>query len=227
VDLASRLARHGYDASPHLAARLVRDSAHLDGIVAQLAEARVASVFVVGGDGPSAVGPYPDALSLLRALDSRGHHFLRIGIAGYPEGHGHIEDALIEHALREKAPYATYLVTQLCFRSATTTTWARRILTDGVQLPVRVGLPGAVSRQKLVRIAGGLGLGQSARFLQKQSSLLWRFLLPGGFSPDRLVDQFAGRLGRPDARVQGLHVFTFNELAATEAWRQALLARLS
>jgi len=227
VELAERLSRHGFDAAPHLAARLVRDKAHLADIVARLRAADVGSVFVVAGDAAEPAGTFGDALSLLEALDETGHASLRVGIGGYPEGHGHISAELIERALEHKAPHATQVITQLCFHAATTTAWARQVKARGVELPIRVGLPGAVTRQKLVRISAGLGLGQSARFLQKQHSLFWRFFLPGGYRPDRLLQRLAPALGRPEHNLRGFHLFTFNEVARTEAWRQAWLRRLA
>ncbi|QJY48094.1 methylenetetrahydrofolate reductase [Pseudonocardia broussonetiae] len=227
LDLAVRLTAAGYRAAPHLAARMFRDAAHLHDVLRRLREARVDGVFVIGGDGPAPAGPFPDALSLLEALDHEGGPFGSVGIGGYPEGHGRIEEALIERALVAKAPHATHVVTQLCFDAAATVRWARRIREDGVALPVRVGVPGPVARTKLVRIAAGLGLGQSARFLAKQQNLVGRFLLPGGYRPDRLVRRLAPTLAQPDGVLAGLHVYTFNELASTEAWRQRWLARLA
>jgi methylenetetrahydrofolate reductase (NADPH) len=226
VDLAARLSRHGYDAAPHLAARLVRDDAHLADLVAQLREAEVTSVFVIGGDAAEPAGAFPDALRLLERLDEIGHPFSTVGIGGYPEGHGHISDDLTEKALEQKAPHATQVMTQLCFSADTTVDWARTIQARGVGLPVRVGIPGAVSRQKLVRITAGLGLGQSARFLKKQQSMFWRFFLPGGYSPNRLVRQLTPSFGQPDNNLAGFHVFTFNELEKTQTWRKEWLARL-
>ncbi len=227
IELAERLSGHGFDATPHLAARLVRDEAHLTDLVARLRAAGVDSVFVIGGDAVEPAGPFPDALALLEALDAGGHHFRRVGIGGYPEGHGSISAELIERALERKAPHATHIITQLCFHPATTTAWARQVGLRGVDLPIRIGLPGAVTRQKLVRISAGLGLGQSARFLSKQHSMFWRFFLPHGYRPDRLVERLAPALRRPENNVRGFHLFTFNEVARTEAWRQQWLARLS
>jgi methylenetetrahydrofolate reductase (NADPH) len=226
VDLAVRLSRHGYTAAPHLAARLVRDDAHLTDVVAQLREAGVRSVFVIGGDAAEPAGGFPDALSLLRGLDEIGHPFTTVGIGGYPEGHGHIPDDVVDKALEQKAPHATQVITQLCFDADTTVSWARGIQARGVALPVRVGIPGAVSRQKLVRITAGLGLGQSARFLKKQQSMFWRFFLPGGYSPDRLVRRLTPSFGDPGTNLAGFHVFTFNELEKTQTWRKEWLARL-
>jgi methylenetetrahydrofolate reductase (NADPH) len=227
LELTEALARHGYAAAPHLAARLVRDRAHLTDVVARMREAGVTGVFVIGGDAPQAAGEFPDALSLLQALDEIGHPFTSVGIGGYPEGHGSIPADAVEQALAAKAPHATHVITQLCFDAATTVGWARQVRASGVALPVKVGIPGVVSRQKLVRIAAGLGLGPSARFLAKQQNVLWRFFLPGGYSPRRLVDGLAPQLEAADQGIDGFHVFTFNELEKTEAWRRERLARLS
>nr|WP_218008131.1 methylenetetrahydrofolate reductase [Herbidospora sakaeratensis] len=213
LDLAVRLRGSGYTVSPHLAARLVRDKQELTDIVARLKDAGVDGVFVVGGDAPHPVGTFPDALSLLEVLDATGHHFRRVGIAGYPEGHGTIGRDVIDRALALKTPYATHVITQMCFDARTTLAWAR-----GVELPVVVGLPGAVTRQRLIRISAGLGLGPSARFLRKQQNLAARFFLPGGYRPDRLVAQLSPHVG---GVVAGFHLFTFNELARTEAWRRS------
>lgn len=227
VELASRLSRSGYRAAPHLAARLVRDKSHLSDLVAELGEAGVTGIFVVGGDAEEPAGDFTDALSLLEALDDLGHSFDTVGIGGYPEGHGSIADALIEKALVEKAPHATQVITQLCFDAASTTAWATKVRSDGVTLPIRVGIPGAISRQKLIRVSAGLGLGQSARFLKKQQNMFWRFFLPGGYSPNKLAQRLAPAFERNDNGLSGFHVFTFNELDSTEAWRQAWLRKLA
>lgn len=227
VDLAVRLAGHGYAVTPHLAARQIRDGTHLSDLVARLHHAGVDRAFVIGGDSPEPAGPFGDALALLEALDGVGNPFQSIGIAGYPEGHARIPGALLETALERKAPYATHAITQICFDADATIGWARHVKQHGIRLPIRVGLPGVVSRQKLVRISAGLGLGQSARFLLKQQSLFWRFFLPGGYHPGRLARRLAPHLERPDAHLEGFHFFTFNEVASTEAWRRSLLARMA
>lgn len=226
LSLAEKLARQGYRAAPHIAARQVRDEHHLRDIVARLEDAGVYGVFVIGGDAPEPAGTFTDAVGLLESLETMGHHFIRIGIGGYPEGHGHIGPDALERALRVKSEHATHVITQLCFDSDATARWARQIKKDGVNLPIVVGMPGAVSRQKLIRISATLGLGQSARFLQKQHSVFWRFFMPGGYSPGRLIERLAPYVGQPDNELHGLHLFTFNAIAETEAWRRNWLDRL-
>ncbi|WP_235876544.1 methylenetetrahydrofolate reductase [Saccharopolyspora terrae] len=227
VDLAVRLGKNGYAAAPHLAARLVRDRAELDEIAARLLESGVDRLFVVGGDAAEPAGEFPDAESLLVALAEGGHDFSHIGIAGYPEGHGTIPDSVIAEALRRKTVHANEIVTQLCFNPATTIDWAGGLHESGITTPIRVGVPGSVNRQKLIRVSAGLGLGQSARFLAKQSAMFWRFFLPSGYRPDKLVTGLTDQITSPANAISGFHLFTFNDLAGTERWRQARLAELS
>jgi methylenetetrahydrofolate reductase (NADPH) len=87
-------------------------------------------------------------------------------------------------------------------------------------------MPGSVSRQKLMRISASIGIGESARFLKKQSSWLLRMMLPGGYSPDRLIKGLAPSLADPQNKVRGFHIYTFNEVEKTEAWRREKLDRI-
>jgi methylenetetrahydrofolate reductase (NADPH) len=227
LDLAVSLRRHGYVVGPHLAARQVKDRAELADIVAELKDAGVGSLFVIGGDADEPAGDFPDALSLLRVLNETGHPFEWIGIGGYPEGHGKISDELIEAAMEAKAPYATQIITQLCYHGDTLLDWARLVKSRGIDVPIRVGIPGSMSRQKLVRVSASLGLGQSARFLLKQQSMLWRFFMPGGYSPNKLVNRLAPHIGTSELNLRGFHVFTFNDLESTEHGRQSWLTKLA
>ena len=53
-----------------------------------------------------------------------------------------------------------------------------------------------------------------------------RLAAPGGFTGERFLEKCAPGLAAPDALVEGLHLYTFNQVAETEAWRQDLLRRL-
>jgi methylenetetrahydrofolate reductase (NADPH) len=227
LELTERLLGHGYAVAPHLPARLFVDQAHVVDVVTRLRVSGVRSVFVIGGDSPVPAGRFPDAYSLLQALQEADHPFDEVGIGGYPEGHANISQEAIDLALKQKAPMANQMITQICFDARTTASWARKVAASGIDLPIRVGMPGPVNRQKLVRISASLGLGQSARFLRKQQSLLWRFLLPGGYDPTRLAKRLGATVTRSGTNIRGLHIFTFNELRKTEDWRRELLASVT
>ena len=221
--LVEALAGHGYAVVPHLSARLVRDRQHLAEIVDRLERSRTRDVFVVAGDAEEPAGLYEGAVPLIRDLQELGRPFERIGIAGYPETHPLIDDETVWAAMAEKAPYASYLATQICFDSRVTARWIGELRGRGIDLPVFVGIPGAVQRAKLLRVSTRIGIGESIRFLRKHGNFVTRFLQPGGFSPDKLIAGLP--LDDPGARIAGFHVFTFNDLEDTEAWRRKRLGR--
>lgn len=227
VDLAVALAGHGYTVAPHLSAQQVRDRAHLADVVARCREAGVTDVFVVGGDPGETPTDFADALALLTALHELDHGFTDIGIGGHPEGHPSVPAEVLLQALRDKAPMATHIKTQIVFDPQVILTWARELAAHGIDLPVHVGVPGAVHRQKLLRVSGGLGIGASADFLKKQQGMFWRFFVPGGYSPDKIIKGLAPHIGAADNHLAGFHVFTFNDLGPTEAWRQQTLRSLA
>lgn len=227
IALTERLAAAGYQVAPHLSARMITDKVQLTEIVTRMKASNVNEVFVVGGDAKEAAGEFRDGYDLLKALDEIGHHFGEVGIGGYPEGHAFISRANLASSLREKSELATYIATQICFDAKTIASWAREVKADGVNLPIRVGMPGAVTRQKLLRISMASGVGDSVNFLKKQQNMFWRFFVPGGYSPDKLVNGLKPFIGQPDNNITDFHVFTFNELEKTEIWRQKSLLRYS
>jgi methylenetetrahydrofolate reductase (NADPH) len=227
IDLSVALVGHGYTVAPHLSAQQVRDRAHLVDIVARCREAGITDAFVVGGDPTDEPTGFNNAHELLVALHEMDHSFTDIGIGGHPEGHPTAPDELLFQALKDKAPLATHIKTQIVFDPKVILTWARELKNRGIDLPVHVGVPGAVTRQKLMRVSGGLGIGESAKFLKKQQNLFWRFFIPGGYSPDKIIKGLAPHIGKPDNHIEGFHVFTFNDLEPTEAWRKQLLRDLA
>jgi methylenetetrahydrofolate reductase (NADPH) len=223
LDAAVFLRGRGYSVAPHVPARLVRDAEELDALVNRLEAAEIDRIFVIAGDAEEAAGEFHDAHSMLAALNDRGHHFTDVGIGGYPEGHASFPDEAIRQALRDKAPYATRILTQICFDPQTFLEWGAQISREGVALPIYAGMPGPVSRQKLLRVSAGLGLGQSANFLKKQQNMFWRFFSPSGYKPTQLIKGLVQGLPTSNAAIKGFHIFTFNDLAQTEIWRRELL----
>jgi methylenetetrahydrofolate reductase (NADPH) len=69
-------------------------------------------------------------------------------------------------------------------------------------------------------------VGESTRFLAKHKGTFARLAAPGGFTGETFLEKCGPALAMEDAFVEGLHVFTFNQIAETEAWRTDLLDRL-
>ena len=221
-DLVERFVTHGYTAVPHVSARLVEGREHLAALVARAAELGLRDVFVVAGDAQEPAGPYEGSAAMLDDLVTLDHPFAEVGITGYPESHPFISDADTIDAMFAKARHATYIASQVCFDPTVTARWIEDVWARGTRLPVYVGVPGAVSRAKLMRVSARIGIGDSLRFLRKNGSFASRFL-HGGFSPDPLVDGLGDLLHDPDRKVAGFHVFTFNDVEDTERWRRGRL----
>ena len=227
LDLTERLSARGYRVVPHLSARLVRDDAHLADIVARLTACGVDDVFVPAGDADPPAGRFDSALALLDRLAEMGRPFARVGITGYPESHPRIGDDITIQAMWDKRHHAAYLVSNLCFNPATLRHWIRRVRARGVTMPMFVGIAGPVDRARLLRMATKAGVAESARFLTGHTEWLLRLGTPTGYNPGRLLERTGATLADPASAVEGLHVFTFNQVRQTEQWRRDLLGRLT
>jgi methylenetetrahydrofolate reductase (NADPH) len=216
LSLCERLRERGFPVVPHVAARLVQSRSHLDEILQRLDAAGVEDVFVIGGDAPEPAGEFTSALELLRAISEHDQAPRQLGIAGYPEGHPLIGDQELLDQLLRKQEHAHYVVTQICLDPAQISDWLADVRLRGLRLPVTVGVPGQVARLRLLRIATQVGVGQSIRFARKNTGLIGRLLSGKSFRPDELLRDL---VGREDGSIAGLHLFTFNEIEATERWR--------
>jgi len=226
LDLAERLTGHGYVAIPHLAARMVRDKAELVEICERVTGKGISRVFVPGGDADPP-GAYPDALSMLEELVALGSPFSHVGITGYPESHPTIADDLTIQSMWDKRRYATHVVSNLTFDPGVLTSWVRRMRSRGITMPLLLGVPGPVDRAKLLSMAGKIGVGESTRFLAKHKGTFARLAAPGGFTGEKFLRKCAAELSAPEMGLEGLHVFTFNQVAETEKWRRELLEQLA
>lgn len=225
IRYAVELAERGFEVVPHLAARSVADRDELTGVMATLREARIERVFVIGGDAQDA-GEFPDALSLIHAMESIDESLPRLGIAAYPEGHPFIPDNVLLQALKDKQPYASYMTTQMCFDAGIILEWARRMRDEGIMLPICLGMPGAVPLTKLAGIAARIGVGDSVRFLARHKGLLPTLMGRIHYAPDALVAGLEAVISDPIADVEALHFYTFNQVESCETWRQEFLAGL-
>ena len=217
VEVAGRLRGLGHSVTPHIAARMVRDEAHLDALLDEIADADLDGMFLIGGDADTQ-GPYSSSGELLPLIADHPGRPRAIGIAGYPEGHPLISDEELDAALQDKSHLADYVTTQMCFDPGAVRSWIVRQRESGLRLPVMVGIPGKVTRRRLVEMSARIGVGQSVSFLRKQRGI--RRLLSRRSTVDRLYDALAPTLTDRNLGVAGFHFFTFNQLVDTWEWYQ-------
>ena len=226
VELAAAMEARGFRAIPHLSARMVRDRAHLREILGRLSDLGIDRAFVVGGDADEP-GEFRDGLSLLRAMADLGNGPLHIGVPCYPQGHPDIPDEALLSALRDKAPFAEYMATQLCFDPRAIAGFIAARRAEGIELGVKIGVPGVAEIPKLLTISARIGVKDSGRFLAKNARFVGQLLTSGGiYRPTGLLEKLAPVLADPAADVVGLHLYTFNQVESTEAWRREYRAGL-
>jgi methylenetetrahydrofolate reductase (NADPH) len=213
----------GFDVIPHLAARQVEGRHELRQFVKRLDTLGVATLYVIGGDGEP-VGEYHEATQVLQELRGFEHGITRIGVGCYPEGHPKITDDQLLEALLRKQELADYMVSQLCFDAATNVEWLRRMRAVGVRLPLRIGLAAPLKVTKLVELSLKIGVGSSVRFLSKQQGFVSNILLGRAYEPERLLLDMGDALLDPALGVEGVHLFTFNQIDASVDWQAALEA---
>jgi methylenetetrahydrofolate reductase (NADPH) len=225
IDLAEQMAAAGHAAVPHLSAHMIRDRAHLAELLDRCRAAGLRDAFVVGGDAKDP-GAFHDGLSLLRAMHELGHPFETIGTPSYPEGHADIPDDRLLEVLLEKQTRVTYMATQMCFNPDAIVRWLAEMRRLGVILPVHLGTPGVADLTKLMTISARIGVADSARYLKKNKRMVGHLLTPGKFGPDALLEGLGPAFTDPSARIEALHVFTFNQVAATVEWQRRMLDAL-
>jgi methylenetetrahydrofolate reductase (NADPH) len=228
LEYAERLIAPGHTPVPHLAARMVESVEETAKLACWVREHDLREVFVVAGDAPQPAGPYEGALPFIRDLLDADPGPVRIGITGYPDGHAMMDASVVrdqlhaKQALLDEAGVAGWISTQMCFDDDAIRGWLEQERAAGVHLPVRLGVPGVVDRTRLMTMGTRLGIGASMRYLSKNRSTVMHLMAPGGYDPTEMVVAFAddaARLG-----IEALHSFTFNAVADTRAWQEAIVA---
>ncbi|MFC6873264.1 methylenetetrahydrofolate reductase [Halobellus marinus] len=228
IERTEEAAAAGYEVIPHIAARYIEGPEQLEEIARRLTEAGVTDIFVPGGDKEEPVGEFESAYDLLVALDDLEYEFEDVGITGYPEGHDFLSEETLAEAMDKKAPYATYIVTQLCYDPETILEWIEDLRARGIDLPVEIGIPGVMNYQKLLKISRKVGVGDSVKFLRKTTGI-FGFVKElvgsrGRYKPDDLIDGLAPYVDDDTYKIRGIHVYTFNQTDDLERWRQNRLS---
>lgn len=217
----------GHPVTPHFAARMLESREHLAKSLARLEKLGVTSLFCIAGDRENPVGPYADSLELIEDVLKLSTSISHIGFGTYPDGHAFISDHVLQSSRMEKqtmiqaAGRIGWSTTQMCFDARAIKNWIEGARSAGFQLPIYLGVAGAVDRKQLMTMGMRLGIGTSLSFLKKNRSTLGK-LLGGGYDANQIISTLsadAERLG-----IAAIHAFTFNQVENTVKWRNATLA---
>jgi methylenetetrahydrofolate reductase (NADPH) len=230
IAAAKRVRELGFLPIPHISARRLQSQAELEGFLAGLQrEVGTDHAFVVAGDPAEPMGPYEDALSIIRSGLLAKYGIRRIGISGYPEGHPDIGNEKLWQAKRDKQAailergHDFAVVTQFVFDAEPVLAWLEQVRQAGVQALVRVGVPGPASVKRLLAFASRCGVGASTKVMKKYGMSLAKLLSTAG--PDKLIEEFAAGLDPARHGEVLLHFYPFGGLRVTAEWVRDFRAR--
>ena len=114
----------------------------------------------------------------------------------------------------------------MCFDDQTLKAWLKQLRHRGITLPAWIGIPGSVARSALLQTSVRIGVGDSLRFLRKNTRVAARLLASANYSPDDLLSRLGPVFADHSLFIAGLHIYSFNQVEQSENWRQRALARL-
>tara|TARA_A100001037_G_C15086743_1_gene607074 strand:+ start:166 stop:903 length:738 start_codon:yes stop_codon:yes gene_type:complete len=197
---AKELVQHGFNPVPHFPARSIKSSSDLKDYVTMCKDFGVKQVLVIGGSAQ----PIGDYHCSLQILESGLFDGLKIGIAGHPDGSPDISDSELEKAMKEKMPYANYIVTQWVLDPESISKFISK-----QTLPVHVGITGPLKITSLLKFAGIVGAKNSLNFLKSNTSKALDLLKPK--DPNDLVNSLK-------KVTENFHIYTFGGLKETNKW---------
>ena len=212
----------GFEPMPHFSARRIRSAAEFeDYVAAAVAEAGVRRCFVIAGDPATPEGPFEDSSALIGSGAFERHGIAAIGVGGHPEGHPRMTAeesfAVLEAKCAEivRRGMAPLIVTQFAFDAGVVVNWLEALRARGLDVPVRIGIPGPAGIKTLMRFAARCGVGASTAALARYGISVGKLF--GAAGPDKMVDALDAAL-RPEHGMVRLHFYPFGGLERTVAW---------
>lgn len=226
VATATRLRSEGFEPMPHFPARIIRDKAMLtDWVNRYKAEADVKQGLILAGGLAQPQGDYHSAMQLLESGAFDG--FERLHVAGHPEGNKDIDpdgsDHMAMEALRWKQAFSQRtdarmaLATQFCFDAQPVIDWVNRLQSEGIDIPVHIGIAGPAKLQTLIKFAVACGVGPSLKVLQKRAMDVTKLLLP--YEPDGVLETLAAhKAANPAFGIEAVHFFPLGGIKTNAEW---------
>ncbi|OYX46623.1 MAG: 5,10-methylenetetrahydrofolate reductase [Sphingomonadales bacterium 32-64-22] len=229
VECAKLVRDLGFEPIVHLSARRFTSEAELEQYLSDItSQAAVKRVFIIAGDPPEPEGPYSDSLQIIETGLLEKYGIEIVGIGGHPEGHPNVSkpdlwvwmEKKIE-AIRSRG-MTPLVVTQFAFDDDAIVDWVKEMRGRGIDVPVRLGIPGPAGIKRLLGFAKRCGVGASASVMKKYGVSLTNLI--GSAGPDKLVNSLDKGLTEEAGRVR-LHFYPFGALTASADWINGYAAK--
>ena len=200
ADKAKELTNLSFNPVPHFPARSIKNLNVLKDYIKRCKDCGVKQALVIGGSAQP-VGDFHCSLQLLETGLFEG---LRIGIAGHPDGSPDISDSDLEKAMKDKKPYADYIVTQWLMEPKPVIKFVSK-----QTIPVHVGITGPMKISSLLKFANTVGAKNSINFIKSNLGKTFDLLRPK--DPNDLIEEVK-------SVTSNFHIYTFGSLKETNKW---------
>ena len=200
AEQASKLVKKGLNPIPHFPARSIENDVQLKEYVSRCKDVGVKQVLIIGGSREP-IGSFDSSIQI---LETGYFEQMKIGIAGHPEGSPDISDSKLEKAMKDKKPYADYIVTQWLLDSQKIIDFISK-----QTIPVHVGITGPLKITSLIKFANIVGAKNSLNFLKSNFSKALDLMRPK--DPNDLI-------GKVKSHSDFFHIYTFGGLKETNKW---------
>ena len=200
AEQAAKLVKKGLNPIPHFPARSIENDNQLKAYVSICKDVGVKQVLVIGGSREP-IGSFDSSIQI---LETGYFEQMKVGIAGHPEGSPDISDSKLEKAMKDKKPYADYIVTQWLLDSQKIIDFISK-----QTIPVHVGITGPLKITSLIKFANIVGAKNSLNFLKSNFSKALDLMKPK--DPNDLI-------GKVKSHTDFFHIYTFGGLKDTNKW---------
>ncbi len=197
---AGELIKKGFNPIPHFPARSIENEPQLKEYVSRCKDKGVKQALVIGGSREP-IGTFESSVQL---LETGYFEKMKIGIAGHPEGSPDISDSNLEKAMKDKKPYADYIVTQWLLDPQPIIDFISK-----QTIPVHVGITGPLKITSLIKFANIVGAKNSLNFLKSNLTKALDLMKPR--DPNDLI-------GKVKSHTDFFHIYTFGGLKETNKW---------
>ena len=213
---AKRIKSASFIPMPHFPARIIKDNKVLEDWINRYSEIGVKEALLLAGGVDRPLGNLSNSMELLSTGLFEKYGFERLHVAGHPEGNKDIDpngsDINVMNALKWKQDYSKdtnakiSIATQFLFESKPVIDWANKILSNGITLPINVGIAGPAKLQTMIKFAIACGVGPSLRVLERRAKDITKLLFP--FEPTNILTELADyRESNPNTNIEGIHFF--------------------
>ena len=213
---AKRIKSASFIPMPHFPARIIKDNKVLEDWINRYSEIGVNEALLLAGGVDRPLGNLSNSMELLSTGLFEKYGFERLHVAGHPEGNKDIDpngsDINVMNALKWKQDYSKdtkakiSIATQFLFESKPVIDWANKILSNGITLPINVGIAGPAKLQTMIKFAIACGVGPSLRVLERRAKDITKLLFP--FEPTNILTELADyKESNPNTNIEGIHFF--------------------